>query len=187
MKGIILAGGSGNAALPPDDGGQQAAHARLQQADDLLPALHAHAGGHPGDPDHLHAPRPRPLQAAAGRREPVGIRLEYAEQPTPAGLAQAFIIGADFVAGHHACLILGDNIFYGTGLTKTMESAARKREGATIFAYHVKDPERYGVVEFDAAGKAHLHRGESPSGPSPTTRSRASTSTTRRWWRSPPA
>jgi glucose-1-phosphate thymidylyltransferase len=83
-----------------------------------------------------------------------GIRLEYAEQPTPGGLAQAFIIGADFVAGHHACLILGDNIFYGTGLTKTMESAARKRGGATIFAYYVKDPERYGVVEFDAAGKA---------------------------------
>jgi glucose-1-phosphate thymidylyltransferase len=83
-----------------------------------------------------------------------GLSLSYAEQPRPEGLAQAYIIGADFVAGHRSVLILGDNIFYGHGLVDLLRSAAERRTGATIFGYHVSDPERYGVVEFDARGRA---------------------------------
>jgi glucose-1-phosphate thymidylyltransferase len=83
-----------------------------------------------------------------------GLYLSYAEQPRPEGLAQAYIIGADFVAGHRSVLILGDNIFYGHGLVDLLRSAAERRMGATVFGYHVSDPERYGVVEFDARGRA---------------------------------
>ncbi|MCP4277279.1 MAG: glucose-1-phosphate thymidylyltransferase RfbA, partial [Gammaproteobacteria bacterium] len=84
----------------------------------------------------------------------LGIRLEYAEQPRPEGLAQAFIIGREFIGDSECCLILGDNIFYGHGLGLNLENALKHTEGATIFAYRVQDPERYGVVEFDTAGKA---------------------------------
>jgi glucose-1-phosphate thymidylyltransferase len=84
-----------------------------------------------------------------------GIKLAYAEQPRPEGLAQAYIIGADFVRGENSVLVLGDNLFFGHGLPDLLQSAALAQSGATIFAYHVKDPERYGVVEFDANGRAH--------------------------------
>jgi glucose-1-phosphate thymidylyltransferase len=83
-----------------------------------------------------------------------GISLQYAVQPKPDGLAQAFIIGEEFIGNRPACLVLGDNIFYGGGLTKKLASAASKRSGATVFAYYVQDPERYGVVSFDAEGRA---------------------------------
>ncbi|MGZ5492337.1 MAG: glucose-1-phosphate thymidylyltransferase RfbA [Thermoanaerobaculia bacterium] len=83
-----------------------------------------------------------------------GIRLTYAEQPHPGGLAQAFLIGRDFVAGHPSCLILGDNIFYGHGLTGALQRASTSTDAATVFAYRVKDPERYGVVEVDHEGRA---------------------------------
>jgi glucose-1-phosphate thymidylyltransferase len=83
-----------------------------------------------------------------------GLRLTYAEQPHPGGLAQAFLIGRDFVAGHPSCLILGDNIFYGHGLTEALQRAAASTDAATVFAYRVKDPERYGVVEVDDEGRA---------------------------------
>ncbi len=83
-----------------------------------------------------------------------GISLQYAAQPKPDGLAQAFIIGEEFIGNRPACLVLGDNIFYGGGLTKKLASAASKRSGATVFAYYVQDPERYGVVSFDAEGRA---------------------------------
>jgi len=82
-----------------------------------------------------------------------GIRLEYAEQPRPEGLAQAFIIGKKFLAGSPACLILGDNIFYGHGLVDSLKKAVSNETGATIFGYWVRDPQRYGVIEFDKAGK----------------------------------
>jgi glucose-1-phosphate thymidylyltransferase len=78
-----------------------------------------------------------------------GVRLTYAEQPRPAGLAEAFIIGADFIGGDRVAMVLGDNIFFGHGLPELLQRAAAREEGATVFAYHVRDPERYGVVNFD--------------------------------------
>jgi glucose-1-phosphate thymidylyltransferase len=92
------------------------------------------------------------------------MRIEYAVQPSPDGLAQAFIIGRDFVGGHSSALVLGDNIFYGHDFVKELQSAHGRREGATVFAYHVHDPERYGVVEFDAQGQA-LSIEEKPRAP----------------------
>src|SRR3546814_8359003 len=83
-----------------------------------------------------------------------GIDLSFAEQPKPEGLAQAFLIGRDFIAGDKCSLILGDNIFYGQGLQDVVMRAAAIQRGATVFGYQVFDPERYGVVEFDAAGRA---------------------------------
>ncbi|UXI70729.1 glucose-1-phosphate thymidylyltransferase RfbA [Tahibacter amnicola] len=82
-----------------------------------------------------------------------GIQITYAVQPSPDGLAQAYLIGRDFVAGDPSCLILGDNIFYGHGLTELLKRAAARDAGATVFGYYVHDPERYGVAEFDASGK----------------------------------
>lgn len=83
-----------------------------------------------------------------------GISLTYAEQPSPDGLAQAFIIGEEFIGNDPCCLILGDNIFYGQHFTENLRSASAQEHGATVFGYHVSDPERFGVVEFDASGKA---------------------------------
>jgi glucose-1-phosphate thymidylyltransferase len=83
-----------------------------------------------------------------------GLRLSYAQQPSPDGLAQALLIARDFLAGEPSCLVLGDNIFYGHGLTEVLRAASERDEGATVFGYRVRDPERYGVVEFDAAGRA---------------------------------
>ena len=83
-----------------------------------------------------------------------GMRFEYAPQPKPEGLAQAFLIGAEFVNGRPSCLILGDNIFYGHQMSQSLQTASGQTKGATVFAYHVRDPERYGVVELDATGKA---------------------------------
>jgi glucose-1-phosphate thymidylyltransferase len=93
-----------------------------------------------------------------------GMRIQYAVQPRPEGLAQAFVIGRDFVGGAPSALVLGDNIFYGHDLVKMLQVADSRRGGATVFAYHVNDPERYGVVDFDASGKA-LSIEEKPSRP----------------------
>ncbi len=94
------------------------------------------------------------FQRVLGDGSQVGISITYAVQPRPEGLAQAFLIGRNFVGNDHVALILGDNIFYGQGLLTMLERAAGNQTGATVFAYAVKDPERYGVVEFDAQGRA---------------------------------
>jgi glucose-1-phosphate thymidylyltransferase len=103
----------------------------------------------------ISTPQDLPLyRQLLGDGQQWGINIQYAEQPRPEGLAQAFVIGRDFVDGGPACLILGDNIFYGMNLPKSLSRAATQEVGATIFAYYVRDPQRYGVVEFDGAGNA---------------------------------
>lgn len=93
-----------------------------------------------------------------------GLNLQYAVQPSPDGLAQAFIIGRDFIGNHPSALVLGDNIFYGHTFQQQLHNAAHRTDGATVFAYHVRDPERYGVVKFDASGRA-VSLEEKPSKP----------------------
>lgn len=103
----------------------------------------------------ISTPHDLPLfQRLLGDGSQWGIQLHYAEQPHPGGLAQAFLIGDEFIADDPCCLILGDNIFYGHDLQTTLQRAAHRKQGATVFAYHVRDPERYGVVVLDADGKA---------------------------------
>ena len=99
-----------------------------------------------------------------------GLELSYVVQPSPDGLAQAFLLAEDFLAGCPACLILGDNIFYAEGLSRRLQAVARRESGATVFAYEVQDPERYGVVELDASRPGRSASRRSRPGPGRTTR-----------------
>lgn len=154
MKGIILAGGSGTRLYPITKGVSK----------QLVPIYDKPMVYYPlsvlmlaGITDVLIISTPDDLpnfERLLGDGSDLGMKLEYIEQPSPDGLAQAFILGADFVGGEDVCLILGDNIYYGHDLVKTLVSAVEnaKQGQATVFGYHVNDPERYGVASFDSEG-----------------------------------
>ena len=184
MKGIILAAGKGTRLYP----------VTLPICKPLLPVYDKPMIYYPlsvlmtaGIRDILIIVPPDdqdPFANLLGDGSQFGIHIEYKEQKVQRGIADAFIIGADFIGDDSVCLALGDNIFYGPGFRRKLRSAVKQTKGATIFGYYVSDPRAFGVVEFDKNGKA-ISIEEKPPSPSPTTSFPACTSMTIRLWRSP--
>jgi glucose-1-phosphate thymidylyltransferase len=164
MKGIVLAGGSGTRLYP----------VTKSISKQIIPVYDKPMIYYPlsvlmlaGIKEILIISTPQDIhlyENLLGNGDDLGIKLEYAVQPSPDGLAQAFIIGEDFIGNDNVCMVLGDNIFYGFDFSRTLREAASLTDGAVVFGYYVNDPERYGVAEFDSTGKV-LSLEEKPTQP----------------------